>query len=440
MLICLAGKDMIIRTFELPLLPRNEIAGAVSFEAKKYIPFKIEDLSSAFQVQYDKAIRVNQVLFVGIKKETLNSYINLARELNVKLTQVEYSGFSISRLLKLCGVNNKGVLGVLNFDLVQEDEANFNVFENGFPLFSRDINLGSGPVDLIAEGARAATDKLRSEIKLSLDYYQRKFSSKKITKMLIFCSQESRADIEPFLAELGLAAKYIDVMKVLGKQTAFSSSYIKSFGAALGSEIRTGVKSDMLLAGRIKPEAERKIAAQAASLLEGLFLDFRAVLLSLLICAVPVVYGYFRALPPKAELEKVLSLRERFGAVKSVSGYDELAAQAAAYKRKINNFDKLVYDQVFVTKVLDTLPRLTPKGMRFTALSIQIKELALNMQGVIYLADSEKEFQAVQDFVSRLRSEQVINSRFSNININYLERRQAGDRLETAFAISCKNQ
>ena len=52
--ICISGQDLIIRTFEIPRLPSNELQSAINFEAKKYIPFKLEDLIYDFQVESDQ--------------------------------------------------------------------------------------------------------------------------------------------------------------------------------------------------------------------------------------------------------------------------------------------------------------------------------------------------------------------------------------------------
>ena len=65
--VVIPGKDFIIRTFHMPVLPQNEMSTAVRFEAKKYIPFKVEELVADYRVIYDKSNRKNLVLFVGIK-------------------------------------------------------------------------------------------------------------------------------------------------------------------------------------------------------------------------------------------------------------------------------------------------------------------------------------------------------------------------------------
>jgi type IV pilus assembly protein PilM len=75
--IILPGKDLIIRTFHMPVLPPSELFNAVRFEAKKYIPFKIEELVCDFQFRLDKSNRKNFVLFVGIKKEILDKYMSI---------------------------------------------------------------------------------------------------------------------------------------------------------------------------------------------------------------------------------------------------------------------------------------------------------------------------------------------------------------------------
>ena len=154
--ICLSGRDLIIRTFQMPVLPRQEMQSAINFEAKKYIPFKIEEVIADFQIKLDRLSHTSLVLYIGIKKETLDRHISILNQLDLKINAVEYSAFSILRCLKLAGLNGRGVVGVLAADLKVEDEINFMVLEDGFPLngridfplrsfvpFHRFLNIGS---------------------------------------------------------------------------------------------------------------------------------------------------------------------------------------------------------------------------------------------------------------------------------------------------------
>ncbi len=64
----LSGKDLIMRTFEMPNLPKDEMASAINFEAKKYIPFRVEELVSGYHTEFVKVSRFNSVSFAGIMK------------------------------------------------------------------------------------------------------------------------------------------------------------------------------------------------------------------------------------------------------------------------------------------------------------------------------------------------------------------------------------
>src|SRR3989338_124177 len=43
--LCIPMKDIIFRTFIIPWMQSSEVTGVVEFEAQKYVPFNLEDLS-----------------------------------------------------------------------------------------------------------------------------------------------------------------------------------------------------------------------------------------------------------------------------------------------------------------------------------------------------------------------------------------------------------
>ena len=120
----LPGKDLIIRTFEMPILSQEELLSAVNFEAKKYLPFKIEELFSDCQWKLDKAAKKNLVLFVGIKKETLDRYLSILDEIGLKAKSIEYSAFSILRIAKLAGIELEDI------DLIIPHQANIRIIDH----------------------------------------------------------------------------------------------------------------------------------------------------------------------------------------------------------------------------------------------------------------------------------------------------------------------
>lgn len=440
--ISLSGKDLIIRNFEIPLLPREELSSAINFEVKKYIPFKVEDLISDFQLKYDKSSHANQVLFTGVKKDVLDKYISVLGQLGLKIAAIEYSAFSLIRCLKLAGLRDTGVVGILGADLSQEDEVNFTVLEDGFPLFSRDIALVGGPEEFqgtVVTEAGANLKKLKTEIRISLDYYQRKFPQKSIKKMFLISNPDYRSDLETIMMDTGLPMEFVDVARIIERPTAFSLSFLKSYSSSLSKTIKTNVKVD-LLAARAKVIKKREVRAEAA--LTGLSLDFRYVFLGLMILIATFSFGLYRTQLLRKELRRVTGMRTAVSTVSPEANYEQLTAIESEYKTKIDALNNLVEKQLYFTDFLDNLPRLLPRGIWFTNLSLNRREefrVELSLEGWAFLADSSKEFNVVNEFVAKLKQDPKFAKYLPVIEIDSLRREQLSSQTATKFSISCRN-
>ncbi len=441
--LCLSGKDLIIRTFEIPVLPRDELASAINFEVKKYIPFKVEDLISGFQLKFDKITRTNIVLFMGIKKETLDRYISILNQLNIKINAIEYSAFSVLRSLKLSGLSDNAVVGILEADLQGKDEVNFVVLEHGFPLFSCDIALsnGHGQVGENEETEQGVTlEKLKTEIGVSLDYYHRKFPAKNIKKIYYLFNQEHHSDIEAFMADVGLTAKFIDIDRRMGKTVPYSLSFIKGYTASLSKIVKNNLTVN-LLAAQKKAKSLKEREKETVSLFQGLRLDSRAVFLGLAICIATFGFGLYRMRALHKELNRIVSLRLPVSTVNTQAPYEELNSIDSEYKKKLHTVDNLIMKQVYLTELLDILSSGLPKGAWLTSISFKKEETKteLSFDGMVYLGDSDKEFVTLNQFITDLKGNPEFSKYFKEVNIASLDRRQVGDLTMINFVISCKN-
>lgn len=441
---CISGQDLVIRTFEIPLLPQSELKSAVNFEAKKYIPFKLEELDYDFQVLFNKKNKTSLVLFVGIKKEILANYISISKQLNLKVDTVEYSAFSILRFLKLSGLSDAGVSAILCYDLNNEDEANFTVFENGFSLFSRDFILTGEPAsfeqtvetDFIAKG-----EKLKNEIRVSLDYYNRKFPEKDIKNIFVISDKESRSELKSFFAESSLPAKFVETQKVLGRRIDYSSVLAKSFSAALFKSAPLKIKINLVEA-RLKAGKAVGERWKPFGLLEGLKLDFKFIILGMVVCAAVFGYGLMRIKPIQEELAEIKGKRVKIDSVVGDDSLGSLSALGAKYKKKIVTLDNLVKNQMYVTYPLEAIPALLPEGVWLENFSLTKKiggrtELMLN--GQVYLENGEKEFDSVNLFLTSLKKDPVFSKYFKEIIISSVDQKPAGDKSLTVFTIVCQN-
>jgi Tfp pilus assembly PilM family ATPase/Tfp pilus assembly protein PilN len=441
---CISGQDLVIRTFEIPLLPQSELRSGINFEAKKYIPFKLEDLDYDFQVYFNKKNKTSLVLFVGIKKEILASYVSFAKQLNLKINALEYSAFSVLRFVKLAGFSDGGVIASLCFDLNNEDEANFTVFENGFSLFSRDFDFAGEPAgfEQTAESdLLQKQEKLKNEIQVSFDYYNRKFPEKEVKSFFVVADKESHQGLKSYFAESSIPARFVDTQKVLGKSTAYSSILVKSFAAALFKLAPLKIKIN-LIGSRLKAARAAAVAGSPLALLEGVKLDLKYIFLGLVICVAVFGQGLMRRQSAQQELAAVKNQRVRISSVSTVDNFQELSALSSKYRQKITALDNLVKNQPYVTPLLNAIPRALPTGAWLESFSLnQSKDLPLELvlNGGVYLEDGDQEFESVNTFLTNLKKDPVFLKYFKEIVIGSIDRRNVGGRNITVFKITCKN-
>ncbi len=452
--IAISGKDMIIRTFDMPVMPKSELDAAVSFEVRKYVPFRLDELVYDFQLQFDKLNNRNKVLFAGIKRDVFDKYVSIAEQLGTKVAGVEYSAFSILRALKLSGIKNQGVTAILSADPQEGDELNFLVLESDFPLFNRDIMYGStAPVaanSAAEQNSGLILEKLKTEIRISLDYYNRNFPSKKIEKIVLLMGQAEVGELEHFLQEFGIATQYVDILKLIGRPTVFSISLVKGFSVSLFKTVKNNLTLD-LLKSRERIEVSKKPAFADALSLKDIKPDARVIILSLLICAAAFLFGLYRAMPIKKEIGRIISLRPAVSAVSVESTNEELSVVDSTLQKKVRTLDGLIKEQMSLTVQLDSIPRIVPAGIWLKSFSFNNEKgnLGLIMGGFSELGDSKEELEVINTFLMKLKENPNMAKYFKEINITSLKRSESGNvpgsenvnsKIATAteFEISCK--
>lgn len=440
---CISGQDMVIRTFEIPMLPLSELKGAINFEAKKYIPFKIEDLDYDFQISYNKKNKTSLVLFVGMKKETLDSYISISKQLNLKVDSLEYSTFSVLRFLKLAGSSDAGVVATFCFDLDSEDEANFMVFENGFPLFSREIALSGdlpGFEQTAEEDFAQKLEKLKNEIRVSLDYYNRKFMDKDIKNIFVVSDTKSRRELVSFLSESNIPVTFVDTQRVLGKGNEYSSVLAKSFAASQFRSSPIEIKIN-LVAAKLKAARAAVPGFKPLVLLEGFKLDLKFIFLGIALCAAVFGYGLIRMQPLYKDLSGIKNQGLKVSPVLAKENYEALSALDLKYSKMIGSLNKLIKDHMYATYPLDVIPRALPEGVWLSDLNLRSNKegaLELTLSGQADLGDNDKEFEAVNTFLNNLRKDPVFSRYFKEINIGSIDQRPEQNKSVAVFNIVCR--
>jgi type IV pilus assembly protein PilM len=130
--------------FELPPMTPEEIPEAIKYEAKRYIPLPLKDITLDWQIlgkkSQGKRLIIAKVLLVSVPNEIIKQYKNIASILNLELIALEAEAFGLLRALipkeetlpvsivdigqksTICSIIDKGVLKASHsFDISADD-------------------------------------------------------------------------------------------------------------------------------------------------------------------------------------------------------------------------------------------------------------------------------------------------------------------------------
>ncbi|MFA6217212.1 MAG: pilus assembly protein PilM [Candidatus Omnitrophota bacterium] len=447
----LSGNSLVIRTFDIPVLPRDEIYSAVTFEAKKYIPFKLEELVFDYYLSLDHVSKKSMVLLVGIKRDVLEQYFAMFKQLNLEIRSIEYSAFSAIRLLKMAGVKEKGISVVLNIDSIENDEVNFLVLQDGFPLFSRDIILksdseqtapGSEPKESVVD-----VEKIKAELRVSIDFYNRKFPSKKIENSYFLANEELRSALESIAQEKDIISHFIDQKSILGKAAPFSLVVLKAYAGALFEGIKTSIKIN-LLTSKDKPKTSKKqstVDRHVETLVQGISIEPKMIVLGICIIVASILFNIYIKSPIKNNISDLVAKRPQVSFAANTSTNDQLKTLNTDLKDKLGAIKKIIEKQVFITPQLSVIVKLLPSGIWIEEFKFR-KDISsdrdtpaeMRLSCVAYLGDNDKEIGAANSYVSTLKANESFNKIFKLIRIESIENKRMQDTVVTKFTIICK--
>lgn len=102
-----------ITVVRLPLLPPDELAAALPFEARKYVPIPLAEVTLDWQIlEEDETAGYAEVLLVAIPTEVLAKYQRIAQALKLELAGVEVESFSLARSLV---ATERGAIAIIHW-------------------------------------------------------------------------------------------------------------------------------------------------------------------------------------------------------------------------------------------------------------------------------------------------------------------------------------
>ncbi|MBI4343532.1 MAG: pilus assembly protein PilM, partial [Candidatus Omnitrophica bacterium] len=233
MAVSIAGHDVLVRSFTIPVVPKAEWEGAVRFEARKYIPFKPEQLAwSAQAARGADKDKESVVVFVGIQQERLHRLQALLAQAGVQPLLIEPQAISLGRVIQL-GRAAAASEAVCVVD-AGPGGGELAVLRDGLPFITRSFRFS-------AESPQARAEQLQGEISLSTAFFQREHPGSPLRGILLFGPDQ---DVEGWRGQLqGRFAAPVEsgaavVRRAVGEGLPLGGA--SAAGLALGAARRDG--------------------------------------------------------------------------------------------------------------------------------------------------------------------------------------------------------
>ena len=252
--ISVCGPSVIVRYILLPHMTKQQLEGAIKYEAEKYIPFNIEEvILNALVLEQKKEESKIKVLIVAAKKSFIEDYLKVVEAAGLQLQLIDVDSFALinSFLLNHPNEQSQGVVALLQ---IGANFTSINILKDGVSRFMRDITIGGRDLTKIiaeklnidladAENIKCnpqqrqeeilaimapALNNLLGEISLSFSYYEDQLE-RGINKVFLSGGTAKLKDMDKFLSSnLGMEVVSWDPTVNLQLNPAFNQERLKS--------------------------------------------------------------------------------------------------------------------------------------------------------------------------------------------------------------------
>jgi len=220
-IIGVANQKVVVRLVELPYMEKDELKGAIQYQAQDYIPIPVEEAILDFQVVGEfvgeNEARMMEVLLVAAQKDMIQNNVIAVENAGLKAEVIDVSSFAVIRsLLEAPSVvpaeGEEEAIALIN---IGAGITNIVVVEKGIPRFTRVTSLAGNTFTRALEESLSISFDEAEELKVTagLSSLQEKDKKrgKKSTKQAerIKAAQETLgSEVGKFVAEIRRSFDY----------------------------------------------------------------------------------------------------------------------------------------------------------------------------------------------------------------------------------------
>ena len=467
--VSLLSPDVLIRYFTLPPIPRPEWESAVAFEARKYLPFKMEELvwdygvmpSSSTQrlgVADGSTPERLDVVFTGLPRVAFSHLHAALSAAGIQPTVIEPLSLSLARLA--APATPSGAQAFVCLVEVEPQRAHLVIAKQGIPYLTREVHLApsNGAGSQSAESRpNGPAQQLLSELNVSMDFFTREYPGARIVKVLLFgevsligsWAQELAGGL-PCPVELGSG--------VLSARAEADTplSFAGAVGLLQGGRDRTQPTLDFLRHLQVsqapsvsgpRVSVQTQIGSLVASCKRphAIATGLAAFGAALAIC---VVLGTHAVSEAQRSLDRAMREQHPIGLGLDGMKLEALKPIQSKAQQQVMLLKQLLDERSRIAVKLDALARALPNGVWITSLTYDNRmdasgksqpQLAVN--GACFLGGSGQELSAIQAFEERIKRNATLFSGFTVAQVGQINAQTDSMRQATyrTFQLNCRS-
>jgi type IV pilus assembly protein PilM len=136
------GRDVIIKKIQIERVKEAQARELMRWEAEQHVPFDMESVELDFQIldPDGDGLEMN-VLLVAAKRELVESKVRVLQDAGLEPIIVDVDAFALHNAFELNHPDAmQGMVALVN---IGHDVTNINLLEDGVPILTRDLTLGT---------------------------------------------------------------------------------------------------------------------------------------------------------------------------------------------------------------------------------------------------------------------------------------------------------
>jgi type IV pilus assembly protein PilM len=136
------GRDVIIKKIQIERVKEQQARELMRWEAEQHVPFDMESVELDFQIldPDGDGLEMN-VLLVAAKRELVDNKVRVLTDAGLQPIVVDVDAFALHNAFELNHPDAmEGMVALIN---IGHDVTNINILEEGVPILTRDLTLGT---------------------------------------------------------------------------------------------------------------------------------------------------------------------------------------------------------------------------------------------------------------------------------------------------------